>query len=279
MLMLLGCLAVAGAVMIATISLGPVWDSVCRRHVVELEPLLKRLAIDHRTLNGKMRCWGAALLATPILFIFILRMPPLALPATAMVYLAPKAMLRAAVVRRQRQIRDQLVAATSALANACRAGLSLSQGIALIAKETPDPLASELGRIAREEEHGRPLVETLRDTKDRLRIDSFTLLAASLLTAIERGGPVTDVLDTIGNSLQEHQRVEGVIETETAGHRRVVWILVFFPLVLLGMFKLMHPIGVTAMTETLIGQIILTVIVGLLWLTVWWSGKILDIEV
>jgi len=279
MLMILTCSVLAISVAIATLSLGPVWDSVSRRHVAELSDLLKRLTIEDRLLNVGMRCWGAALLGVPIFFVFLLRMPPLAIPATAMVYFAPRAILKAAVARRRKRIRDQLVAATSALANACRAGLSLSQGIALIANETPDPLAGELKRISREEQHGRPLIEALRDTKDRLRIDGFTLLSTSLLAAMERGGPITDVLDTIGSSLQEHQRVEGVIESETAGHRRVVWILVAFPLVLLGLFKLMHPIGVTAMTETFVGQVVLTIIVGLLWLTVWWSNRILDIEV
>ena len=279
MFLLAAGLTIAAAVALATLSIGPAWDSLSRRHIADLSELLKRLAIEDRYLETGMRIWGAALLAVPIVFVFVLQMAPLAIPATAMIYVAPKAILKAAVAQRRKKIRDQLVAATSALANACRAGLSLSQGIAMIADETPDPLASELKRISREEQHGRPLIEAIRDTKNRLRLDSFTLLSTSLLAALERGGPITEVLDTIGKSLQEHQRVEGVIDSETAGHRRVVWILVLFPIALLGMFQVMHPIGVEAMLGTLVGQIVLTVIVGLLWLTVWWSNRILDIEV
>ena len=52
-----------------------------------------------------------------------------------------------------------MVAATIALANTSRAGLSLAQGLETVGNETPEPLASEIRRIVREYKHGRPLAE------------------------------------------------------------------------------------------------------------------------
>jgi tight adherence protein B len=172
-----------------------------------------------------------------------------------------------------------MVAATVALANTSRAGLSLAQGLESIGTETPEPLAAELRRIVHEYRHGRPLSDAIRATKERLKIESFTLFAAAILVCLERGGRITDALERISHSLQELQRIERKLEVDTAAGTKVVYILTVFPILFLGISYLTNPDGTDALLHTISGQVILLLVIMLTYLSFRWSQKILAIEV
>ena len=181
--------------------------------------------------------------------------------------------------KRRAELRDQMVVATIALANTSRAGLSLAQGLESVGNETPEPLASELQRIVHEYRHGRPLSESIRATKERLKIESFTLFAAAILVCLERGGRVTDALERISHSLQELQRIERKIEVDTAAGTKVVYILTAFPLFFLGISYVTNPEGTDMLLHTILGQIIMLLIILMSYFSFRWSQRILAIEV
>ena len=270
---------VFAAVFLAVRSGGSVWDEVTRRYVADVTPMLDALSIDRSQLSGYLRLWGVALVAAFVLVAFVLGMPPVALAAVYMVYVAPRIILDFMIRRRRALLRDQLVAATVALANTSRAGLSLAQGLETVGQETPEPLASEIRRIVREYKHGRPLVEALRAAKERLKIDSFTLFSAAVLVSLERGGRITDALERISHSLQEIQRIERKLEVETASGKKVVYILTAFPLFFLVLSYVMNPAGTSAVFQSLLGQVILLVVIALAYFSFRWSQRILAIEI
>ncbi len=276
---LLSCLFVFAAVFLACQSIGEAWDIVTRRHTADLVPLLKALSLNQEHLAGYLRGWGIALVATFVIVAFVLAMPPISLVAVAMVYAAPRFILQVMIERRRKILRDQMVGAAVALANGCRAGLSLAQGMDSVSRELQDPLASEFRRIVRDYEHGRPLAEAIQDAKNALNVESFTLFSAATLVCLERGGRITDTLERISHSLQENQRVEGKLEAETASGRKLVWILAVFPFFFLALFAVLHPEGTGALLHTLVGQFVMLAILALMWLSVWWSRRILAIEI
>lgn len=270
---------VFAAVYLAVGSAGNVWDEVTKRYVADLTPKLDSLSIDHQQLSGYLRIWGISLVAAFVIVAFILGMPPVALAAVYLVYVAPRIILDFKIRRRRALLRDQMVAATIALANTSRAGLSLAQGLETVGNETPEPLAAELRRIVREYKRGRPLAESLRAAKDRLNVDSFTLFSAAVLVSLERGGRITDALERISHSLQETQRIERKLEVDTASGKKVVYILTGFPLFFLGISYLMNPAGTASVFQSLLGQLILLVVIALCYFSFRWSQKILAIEV
>jgi tight adherence protein B len=267
------------AVLLGVCSVGGAWDRVTYRHTADLIPLLKALSLNRSHLDQYLRWWGIALVATFVVVAFVLAMPPISLVAVAMVYTAPRFILMLMIEHRRKLLRDQMVGASVALANSCRAGLSLSQGMDAVSRELADPLASEFRRIVRDYEHGRPLPDAIADVKKSLNVESFTLFAAAILVCLERGGKITETLERISHSLQENQRVEGKLEAETASGKKLVWILAVFPFLFLGLFAVLHPEGTSALLHTLVGQLVLLVILALMWLSVWWSRKILAIEI
>jgi tight adherence protein B len=270
---------VFAAVYLAAGSAGQVWDSVTRRYVADITPMLDSLSLDRSRLPGYLRIWGISLVAAFVIVAFLLGMPPVSLAAVYMVYVAPRIILDFMIRRRRAQLRDQLVVATIALSNTSRAGLSLPQGLETVAKETPEPLATELRRIVHEYKHGRPLAESLRATKERLRIDSFTLFASALLVSLERGGRITEALERISHSLQEIQRIERKLEVDTASGTKVVYLLTAFPLFFLGISYLTNPAGTATVFQSLLGQIILLIVIALAYFSFRWSQRILAIEI
>lgn len=267
------------AVLLACQSGGSVWDTVTSRYVADITPMLDSLSIDHSTLPKYMRIWGISLVAAFVIVAFVLRMPPVALAAVYLVYVSPRIILDFMIRKRRAMLRDQMVTATIALANTSRAGLSLAQGLESIGDETPEPLAAELRRIVHEYRHGRPLSEAIRATKERLKIESFTLFSAAILVCLERGGRITDALERISHSLQELQRIERKLEVDTASGTKVVYILTVFPLIFLGISYLTNPEGTATLLHSISGQVILLVVIALTYFSFRWSQRILAIEV
>lgn len=263
---------------LAGISIGGVWDDASRRYLSDLYPMLRSLSIDPAAYRTYLRWWGICLVSTLLVLGFALNMFPIAIAVMLLVFFAPRWILQTVIQRRRALLRDQMVSAAVALANASRAGLSMAQGLETVSKESPAPLAAELRKIVSEYQHGRPLSGAIAEAKARLSLDSFTLFSSAIQVSLERGGRITDALERISNSLQENQRVERQLEAETASGRRVVWILGMFPFLFLAGFVFLHPSGTLLVFETLIGQFVLLTVIGLTFISVWWSNRILSIE-
>ncbi len=269
-------LFVAGAV--AGRTLGGAWDLLAQRYVADLRPMLESLSLDQKHIRFLLRWWGISLVVSFLLLTFVFSMLPIAIAVLILLIFAPRWVLRMMIKRRRTLLRDQLVGGTTALANACRAGLSLAQGLETVSAEVPQPLAAELQRIVSGYQHGQALTEAITATKERLKLDSFTLFASAICVSLQRGGRVTESLERIGSTLQENQRVERKLEAETASGRKVVLLLALFPFVFLGGFYVMHPEGTSLVFQSLIGQFVLLAVIGLVVASVAWSNKILSIE-
>ena len=271
-----GIMLLAGFVAGRAISGG--WDAISQRYIADLKPVLDSLSLDQKNTQALFRWWGLSIVGSFVLFTFVLGMFPIAIVVVLLLLIAPRWIFSFIISRRQKLLRDQLVGGTTSLANACRAGLSLAQGLETVSREVPQPLARELQRIVSQYQHGRSLSEAITTTKNRLQLDSFTLFASALCVSLGRGGRITESLERIGRTLQENQRVERKLESETASGRKVVMLLAIFPFLFLGGFYVLHPEGTSLVFQSLIGQLVLLAVIGLVVMSVWWSNRILSIE-
>lgn len=272
-------IAAFAAAYLGALWFGAAWDEVARRYVKDLLELMRALNVSEQAVQRRLRLWGLSLLACFVVVGLLLQMPVIAVAIDVLLLLAPRYVLQFQVEKRKVLLRDQMVGATVALANASRAGLSLAQGLATIGAETPEPLAGEIRRISNEYERGRPLQEAIETTRRRLNLDAFTLFASAIQVSLERGGKITEALERISHSLQENQRLERKLAADTESGRQVVVILALFPLVFLGGFYLLDPHGVGMLFSTLIGQGVLVFIGLLVYASVRWSIRILNIDI
>lgn len=271
--------ATAAAVPVTLWAVTPIWDGIVARHIKDLTPQFNAINMDTSQLPGYLRLWGVAMAAAFVILWQFLGMLPVALAVVGIIYTLPRYLMEGAITGRKIRLRDQLVGAGVALANSCRAGLSLPQAFAEVSREIPDPLAAEFKRISRDYSAGRPFAESLTDVKVRMDLDSFTLFASAILVCLQAGGNMTVALERISASLQENQRLERKLEADTAAGKSVVMILTAFPWVFLAGFYLFEPEGTTLMFTTIPGQIVVVAIGALVYVSYRWAMKILNVNI
>lgn len=270
-------LALAGFVSLLILGAGKAWLWWAQKYVADLTPRLEELNVPLERLPRYLTLWGLAMLGIAVLGL-ILGMIPVALVTLYLLYVAPRLIINALISRRQTLLRNQMVNACVNLANTAKAGLSLPQGLAVVANESPQPLQDELKRIVHQYNAARPLPAVITEAKNRLKLDSFTLFANTILISLERGGRITDALENISKSLEENERLERKISADTASGRRIVVTLAVFPFVYLLLFLFLDYDNTSLLFTQLVGQLTLVAVAVIVYISVRWSNRILNIE-
>jgi Flp pilus assembly protein TadB len=250
-------------------------DQRNRRFTADLRQRMDELGLATASLDVILRWAWTGIIATFLFVWIVLRMPPLACVAAIVMYSLIRPAVGVWAKRRQTLLRDQLVGVARALGNQVRAGVALPQGFAAAARQAPEPLGSELRKSVAEYQRGAPLSQVLVDLKNRLRFESMTLLCTALAVCHERGGNLSFALDQIGYSLEEQQRVERKMDSDTASGQMLVSLMGVFPVAFLGMFYMLDAESTTLMFSTFLGQLVLCVVAGIVYASMRWAGAIL----
>jgi Flp pilus assembly protein TadB len=166
---------------------------------------------------------------------------------------------------------------TRNFANQVRSGLSLEQALQATAAVLPPPLGTLLKRADYQVNNsGATLREALLDLKREVQIDGLTVFVIAVLIAKDKGGELPEKLDRIAFSLEELQRVERKKESDTAAGRLVVTLLACFPFGFISMFYFLDPEGTTLVFSLTSGQIILSAVGLIVYVSVRWAQSILN---
>jgi len=255
------------------------WTAIANAYVTDLVSRMKDLNIQRRNLDMYLYLWGISFI---VVFLITWLFFGMLLVALALMYplsRAPRFVLEYLVERRQKLLRDQLVRAMTLMANGARANLSFPEMLALVADDSPEPLASEFRRILQEYEHGKTLCGALKSADARMKLPSFSLFAAAIEVCLQRGGRITQVMERIGRSLQEIQRLERKMEADTQAGKKVVVLLSAFPWIFLLVFYLLSPDMTGYLFSTIIGQGVLVLVGLLVYVSGKWTLRILKLDI
>jgi tight adherence protein B len=153
----------------------------------------------------------------------------LALPAAAMGAGVPVLWLLAKRRRRREAFTRQLPDALEAIAGALRVGLSLNQGMAMVASDHPYPISAEFARAQREANLGLGTDEILQNMAARVRSDEFDLAVAGIQTNRQVGGNMAELLDQVTATLRERVKLKNFIRVITAQQRLSAVIVLLVP--------------------------------------------------
>jgi tight adherence protein B len=155
--------------------------------------------------------------------------------------------------RRRGQIEAQALDAMQLLASGLRAGYSVPQAIALVARYSPEPTASEFGLTGQEISVGVQLADAVRRLSQRTANADYELVAIIVRVQHEVGGNLAQVLDSVGDTLRERFELRRQVNALTAQQRMSSMVLTLLPLGLLIFLFVMdrafvdplftHPIG------------------------------------
>lgn len=139
--------------------------------------------------------------------------------------------------RRRQILVDQLPDICRLLANSTRSGMTLNQGIQLVAKEMAEPAKSEFKNLAHELSLGIDFGSAIRTLEKRIDNKEFHLFTATLLIQKRAGGNLYAVLDEMSQTLDDRKLLKQEIKTMTAEHKYIAYIVPVIPIFLVLMMN------------------------------------------
>lgn len=134
--------------------------------------------------------------------------------------------------KRKQAFAAQLPDVLTLLVGSLRAGYGLSQAIELLAREVPDPAATEFQRVVRSMSLGLPLQRALQLMAERVESDDFDLVVTAITVQYEMGGNLSTILENISSTIRERVRVLREVQVLTAQQRMTGNVLAGLPVFL-----------------------------------------------
>lgn len=246
--------------LLALVALGRRFGTAYRKNMLDSTSLkLSEMFIfmDTRTL---MKIGFAATLLIPLLLLSITG--TLVVPAIAAVVclFGPRIVHRELREKRRKTLIRQLPDTLDALVGALRAGMSLQQGLGLLAEQLPTPSSQEFTLVVRKLRMGVAMDDVLAELETRLASPEYTLLTTSLRIAREVGGNLTESLERLADTMRKKLAMEGKIDALTAQGKLQGLIVGSLPLLLMWVLSEMEPQGMAPLFTTKIGYATLLII-------------------
>lgn len=133
---------------------------------------------------------------------------------------------------RMSKFNDQLLDLITLMSNSLKSGYGFVQALNLVADESDPPASDEFNRVVRENNLGIPLEQALENLVDRMESEDLDLLVTAVMIQREIGGNLSQVLDSISETIRERQRLQGQINALTAQGKMGGFVISCLPFVL-----------------------------------------------
>ncbi|MEM9053723.1 MAG: type II secretion system F family protein [Pseudomonadota bacterium] len=164
--------------------------------------------------------------------------------------------------KRERALGDQLPDALEIVVRSLQAGHPVPTAIALVGKETPDPLGSEFGLVADEISFGSSLDQAIEKMAARTEHPDINLFSAIVRLQTRTGGNLADLLATNSRTIRQRQKMRLKIKAASSEGRMSALILTAAPFIVMGAMYMLTPsfygdvIHVPAVQYTLGGALV-----------------------
>ncbi|HEX3771482.1 MAG TPA: type II secretion system F family protein [Polyangiaceae bacterium] len=159
--------------------------------------------------------------------------------------------LKARVEKISRQVEGFIVA----VANALKSRPAVGDAIESVLGMTPNPLRQELELSVKQMRLGTSVEQALVLMSARVGSQQLDTALSALLIGRQVGGNLPTIMETTAEAMREMERLHGVIRTKTAEGKAQMWVLAFFPLLLMVGFNVVSPGYFDVLSETLSGTI------------------------
>ncbi|MDF2610566.1 MAG: Type secretion system domain protein [Lachnospiraceae bacterium] len=161
--------------------------------------------------------------------------------------------------RRIKKLNHQLPEALSIVSNGIRAGYSFTQAMTVASKELPSPISDEFKKVIRDNALGKPMEVALLNMSERTEDEDIDMFVTALIIQRQVGGNLTEILDTICNTIRERVRVKGEITTLTAQGKFSAVIVSIMPIAIASIIAILNPTYIGVLFNHTIGIIILAI--------------------
>lgn len=205
-------------------------------------------------------------------------------PLFAVVFLVaglklPDVYLDRRVKKRKKKFTSQLPDTLNLLSSSLKAGYALLQGVEAVGEEMPDPMGSEMRRIMSEARLGAQLDHAFDDSAKRVGSLDYDWAVMAIKIQREVGGNLAELLQSVGETMIERERLRRDVSTLTAEGRMSAYILAALPIGLGAFMFLSNPDYAGPLISTTIGKGLIAASAVLLAIGLAWMMKIINIKV
>lgn len=176
--------------------------------------------------------------------------------------------------RRRQAFADQLDDSLQLMASSLRAGHSLLQALASVAREAEAPTSIEFARIINETRVGLQLGAALDETAARMQSEDFNWVTQAIAINREVGGNLAEVLDGVGDTIRERNQIRRQVESLSSEGKLSAYVLMALPLGIGGFLSFSNPEYMLKFTQSLTGYGLIALSVVLLVIGGIWLRKI-----
>ncbi len=116
------------------------------------------------------------------------------------------------------------------LANSLKAGFGLMQSLELASRELAHPLATDIRRMLQDINVGMQTDEALTQFSYRSGSADLDIVVTAMLIQQSTGGNLAEILETVGHTMRERNRIRGEIKTLTTQQTMTGFIIAGLPL-------------------------------------------------
>ncbi len=180
---------------------------------------------------------------------------------------------------REKKLNEQLPDVLSLISGALKAGYSFMQAVDITVKETFPPISVEFRRVLTETRLGLPVETALENMASRVESESFDWAVMAIKTQREAGGNLSEILQTVADTIRERDRISRHVKVLTAEGRLSAVVLCALPFCIGALLWIVNPSYLSLLFNHPIG-LAMTGISALLLAAGWiWLKKIVTIEV
>ncbi len=145
---------------------------------------------------------------------------------------------------------EQLPDAVELMVRSLRVGHPFSSAIAIVAKEVPDPLGTEMGMIGDEAAYGRDVTESLKAFAERMDNQDLRFLAVAVTIQQQSGGNLAEILEGLAKVIRARFKLFRRVKAITAEAKWSGMFLSAFPIGALVMILILKPTYFDEVKET-----------------------------
>lgn len=174
-------------------------------------------------------------------------------------FMIPKFYLSFKRKRRIKRVLAQLIDAITLIANSLKSGYSFPQGIELVTREMPAPIAEEFHQVLVEMNLGGSAEEALVNLTKRVPSYDLDLVTTALVIQRQVGGNLAEVLENIVHTIRERIRILGEVRSRTAQARMSGYVIGLMPLFMMGAIFVLNPAYIKELFASPLGVMMLGV--------------------
>jgi tight adherence protein B len=193
-------------------------------------------------------------------------------------FYGPRLALQFMANQRRSKLEFQLADALAIISSALRGGFSFVQGLDMASQQLEPPVKDEFARVIRLVQLGLDTSRALEQMAERVNSYDYSMTVSATNIQLSVGGNLSQMLDSIAQTIRERIRLRREIAALTAQGRISGAILIGLPVAIALMLKVINPEYMGRLTNTPTGGILLYVWVIMQGIGIYWIKKLLDFD-